>query len=111
MIPNQEPSPPPKAEKPQLIQHTRKLKRLKFNGVIRCFAVGELANQEKFVAVGSQDNCLSILNSNFEITHQETFSQWVRCVAIGDIDHDGQVEIVAGLGDKTVRLLKKLQKL
>jgi hypothetical protein len=110
MIPeNNESSSIPKDDKPQLTQHTRKLKRMKLKGVIRCFEVGELANQEKFIAVGSQNNCLSILNQNLEIIHQITYSQWVRCVAIGDVDNDGEVEIVAGLGDKTVRLLKRTE--
>ncbi|UYP47819.1 hypothetical protein NEF87_004104 [Candidatus Lokiarchaeum ossiferum] len=89
--------------KPMIIQHVRSVFRKKFKGVVRCFDVG-IHEGEQFLALGSQDKHLYILNSKLEIMQAIEFPQWVRCVTTGDLNDNGNSEIVVGCGDHTLRV-------
>ena len=92
-------------QKPMIIQHVRSVFKKKFKGVVRCFDVG-IHDGEQFLALGSQDKHLYILNSKLEIIQAIEFPQWVRCVTTGDLNQNGNSEIVVGCGDHTLRVFQ-----
>ncbi len=73
--------------------------------VIRCVASGR-AKKIPYIIAGCIDSSLYILDKNCIPLQKVAFGNWVRCCAMGDIDGDGDDEIVAGSGDKTVKILK-----
>ncbi len=75
--------------------------------VMRCVAVGRVKN-EPYVIAGCIDCNLYIFDKNCTLIQKVTFGNWVRCCAMEDIDGDGDAEILAGSGDKTVKILKRI---
>ncbi|HMF32291.1 MAG TPA: FG-GAP-like repeat-containing protein, partial [Candidatus Lokiarchaeia archaeon] len=79
--------------------------RRELPAVIRCVGVGTIHGQD-YLAVGCIDGFLYILNHEFKLVGKKTFTNWCRCCAMGDLDGDGDAEIVAGGGDKTLKVIK-----
>nr|WP_147662741.1 hypothetical protein [Candidatus Prometheoarchaeum syntrophicum]QEE15843.1 FG-GAP repeat protein [Candidatus Prometheoarchaeum syntrophicum] len=96
-------------EKSMIVQHIHSILRKKLPSVIRDAAIVSIGENErdKFIAVANQDNNLYILNFNrLEIFQKIEFSTWVRCVSTADLTKNGKSEIIIGLGDNTLRVLK-----
>ncbi len=73
--------------------------------VIRCVGVGR-AKKTPYIIAGCIDSNLYILDKDCTPLQKVTFGNWVRCCVMGDIDGDGDDEIVAGSGDKSLKILK-----
>ncbi len=91
---------------PMIVQNTRNIFRKKFNGVIRCFGIGVTNELGKFIALGSQNKKLIIMDPELSILQEIPFSQWVRCISIKDLNNDGNGELVVGSGDNSLRIFQ-----
>ena len=96
-------------EKPMIVQYIHSVIRKKLPSVIRDIAVVTIGENEgdKYIAAANQDKNLYILTfDGLEEYQKIEFSQWVRSVTTADLTKNGNSEILVGLGDNTLRLLR-----
>ena len=92
-----------------IVQYIHSVIRKKLPSVIRDIAVVTIGENEgdKYIAAANQDKNLYILTfDGLEEYQKIEFSQWVRSVTTADLTKNGNSEILVGLGDNTLRLLR-----
>ncbi len=91
--------------KTMISQNTRTIKRIKLESVIRCLTTGQVQGNQ-FMAVGAQNTALYILNSHYDLAQLLLYPQWIRCLDSADLAGSGNFDIIAGSGDKKLRILR-----